>query len=102
MNPIRHFLSAAVTAAAFVAWTCAASAQGVDPNASSEMSNITFPSVSGETISLSPEGKSAMRKVEDRQIKELRDLEDKYYSDLRALREKQYRERMDVKKQHTR
>lgn len=105
MNRIRRFFSAAAVAMAVGAagaWPGPVAAQTADAPSSSELSNFAFPIVAGETLSLSPEGKAALRKIEDRQIKELRDMEDKYYGDLRALREKQYRERTEIKKQFMR
>lgn len=105
MSRIRRFVSATAVAMAFGAagaWPAMIAAQTTDAPTPAEISNFSFPIVAGESLSLSPEGKAALRKIEDRQIKELRDMEDKYYGDLRALREKHYRERTDVKKQYGR
>ena len=105
MNRIRRFISAAAVAMAFGAagaWPGVAVSQTTDAPTSSELTNFAFPIVVGESLSLSPEGKAALRKIEDRQIKELRDMEDKYYGDLRAIHEKHYRERAEVKKQYAR
>ncbi len=105
MNRIHRFVFATAVAMAFMAagaWPGAVVGQTTDAPIPSEMLNFSFPIVAGESLSLSPEGKAALRKIEDRQIKEMRDLEDKYYGDLRALREKQYRERTELKRQYGR
>jgi hypothetical protein len=102
MNRIRRFVFVAAAMMAAGAWPGMVAAQTADAPTPSEVSNFAFPIVAGESLSLPPEGKAALRKTEDRQIKELRDLEDKYYGDLRALREKHYRERTEIKKQYVR
>lgn len=105
MNRIRRFVSTTAVALAFGAagaWPGVAVSQTTDAPTPSEISNFAFPIVAGESLSLSPEGKAALRKIEDRQIRELRDLEDKYYGDLRVLLEKHYRERTELKKQYGR
>ena len=104
MYPTRRFFFffAAALTAVFMTWAGTVSSQSAETTMPSETSNFAFPYVAGEALFLSPEGKVALRKVEDQQIKELRDLEDKYYGDLRALREKHHRERTEVKKQYGR
>lgn len=105
MNSTYRFaflVGVALTVVAAGIWSGAVVGQTTDAPTPSEMLNFSFPIVAGESLSLSPEGKAALRKIEDRQIKEIRDLEDKYYGDLRALREKQYRERTELKRQYGR
>jgi len=81
-----------------LAWLNVADAQtqspGPSPEAGTEMGNLgTLPFVATEQILLRPEQKTALRQLEDRQIKELRDFEDNYDTDLRRLRIRQAQER---------
>ncbi|KAB2847594.1 MAG: hypothetical protein F9K44_13025 [Hyphomicrobiaceae bacterium] len=83
--------------AALLAVAPAARAQAVAPPPSetgNEFSNLgTLPFTAQEALLLRPEDRAAIRKLEDRHLKEARDLEDKYASDLLALRIKQAEER---------
>lgn len=78
----------------------AAEPQGAPEGAGIETGNLigTVPFTAQEQLLLRPDDKAAIRKLEDKHVKELRDLEDKYAGDLRALRTKQADEREVLRK----
>jgi hypothetical protein len=64
------------------------------PEASSDVGNWGFlPFSAPEVVVLRPEDRSAMRKLEDKQLQETRAIEDRFAADLRALRVKHAQER---------
>jgi hypothetical protein len=77
--------------------------QAVQPSqpadSGTEMGNLGLvPFMAQETLLLRPEDKAAIRKLEDKHLKELRDFEDKYATDLLAMRRKQADEREALRK----
>jgi hypothetical protein len=68
----------------------------------SEMQNFAFPYTAAESLTLSADGRVSLRKLEDRQLKEVRELEDRFEAEMKALYSKHYQERLELKKKYQR
>jgi len=68
----------------------------------SETQNFAFPYTAAESLTLSADGRAALRKLEDQQLKEVRTLEDRFEADMKALYSKHYQERLEIKKKYQR
>ena len=96
---IRNVLRATLVVAVVVCAASPVSAQQAASNSETEMGNLgLIPFTAQETLLLRPEDKAAIRKLEDKHLKEIREFEDKYASDLLAMRRKQAEEREALRK----
>jgi len=100
----RHALRATLVGAVLLFTSMSVMAQqaaqpGPSADLGTEMGNLGLvPFTAQETLLLRPEDKAAIRKLEDKHLKEIRDLEDKYATDLLAMRRKQAEERETLRK----
>lgn len=93
-----RFRKITIATAGFVLLAAAALAQSTPPSpppeGGTELGNWgAVPFVAQETLVLRPDDRAALRRLEDKHVKEMRDLEDRFESEIRALRQKHANER---------
>lgn len=95
---LEKFLMIAVVAALALA-TLPARAQavapaGAPPEGSSEIGNWgNVPFVAQDTLVLRAEDRAAIRRLEDKHVKDFRDIEDRFEGEIKALRQRHADER---------
>ena len=85
---------AALTLIALPALPQTVAPSGAPAEAGSEVGNWgNVPFVAQEALVLRAEDRAAIRRLEDKQVKEFRDLEDRFEGEIKALRQKHADER---------